>query len=171
MTAFMCGATGGTGVPCPEPGVPCWDACALDGSDCGVWEPVFRPEPHGDLQEGPSPVRAKACGDCAYKPGSPERRANDGDLPRGFDLNRPFHCHDGMPALRGWTYPGLDYSLWAGGLPSMQDGFLIGSYDYQPVQRNGRGWQADGRPLVVCAGWAAHVDSVRRAQAERRERL
>lgn len=155
----MCVSGGGSGLPCPD-GEPCWDACALDGSDCAVWEPVYWPTPITDseqLQAGPELRRRLACGDCAYRPGSPERRDAGGGLPDSFDPLRPFHCHDGMPALVGWTHPGLGVSLLARELPSMKDGFLIGSYDYQPFSRNGRGWQYDGQPLVVCAGWAAHA--------------
>lgn len=150
-----------TGLPCPDPdGIPCWEACAADGTDCAVWEPIYWPEPTRDpaeLQHGPEPRRPLACGDCAYRPDSPERRDNDGALPATFDPSRPFHCHDGMPALVGWTHPGVGWSVLASTMPTMQDGFLIGSYDYSPHQHGGRGWQHDGQPLVVCAGWAAHA--------------
>lgn len=160
---MACG--GGSGLPCPDPdGVPCWEACAVDGSDCAVWEAIYWPEPTKDparLQAGPEPKMPTACGDCAYRPQSPERQDNGGDLPVTFDPLRPFHCHVGMPALVGWSHPGLgDVCLLASSLPTMQDGFLIGSYDYEPHHVGGRGFQADGRPLVVCAGWAAHAARV-----------
>lgn len=161
----MCGYGGGTGIPCPER-IPCWDACAADGSDCAEWEPRFWPPAEmDDLQEGPEVVRPRACGDCAYRPGSPERRANDGDLPDGFNPNRPFYCHDGMSALRGYTHRTLGVSVLVSSLPSMQDGFLIGSLDYDVVRATDRprGWKADGSPLTVCAGWWAHAQ---RARAE-----
>lgn len=159
----MCSG-GGSGLPCPDPGVPCWEACKVDGTDCAVWEPIYWPEPTREparLQAGPEPKRPLACGDCAYRPGSPERQANGGALPETFDPLRPFHCHDGMPALVGWTHTAVgDVCLLASSLPTMQDGFLIGSYDYRPHHVGGRGYQADGRPLVVCAGWAAHAARV-----------
>jgi hypothetical protein len=146
-----------TGIPCPDE-TPCWDACAPDGSDCAAWEPIYWPEPTEDaLQHGPEPLRARSCTDCAYRPGSPERRDNDGGLPESFDPLRPFHCHDGMPGLVGWAHPNLNACILARMLPSAQDGFLTGPTDYRPILHGPRGWRADGRPLVVCAGWAAHA--------------
>lgn len=155
---------GGTGIPCPDPANPCWEACALDGQDCAMWEAVYWPEPERDaLQVGPENVAPRACGDCAYRPGSPERRENDGDLPLGFDPEKPFYCHTGMSALVGYTHAELGVSMLVSALPSMQDGFLIGSLDYSVVQDpdRRRGWMADGRPLVVCGGWWAHARKAR----------
>lgn len=126
------------GAPGP---VPCCYASILDSENCTCWRAVIAPYPTRALQAGPSPVRSRRCGDCAYRQDSPERTERDGDsLP--YVPGQTFYCHDGLPKAWAWVHP---------------DGTvrLAGVDDYQPVMQAGRVWQADGRPAVVCAGWAS----------------
>lgn len=145
------------GLPCPDPEVPCCDGGVYsDGEACTRWEAILRPEPaEQGGQAGPSPLRRLLCHDCAYRPDSPERTASDGDLPDSY-LDRPFYCHDGMPRAVGYTHPDLP------GLCLRADAFESLSGDYQPLIVGGRPVRADGRPGIICAGWAA-VTGVRRA--------
>jgi hypothetical protein len=123
---------------------------SLLGQACTCWRDVIAPHPARDVQAGPSPVREGRCGDCAYRHDSPERTALEGDtLPYNRDVT--FYCHDGMPKTIAHVHPSGVVEL------PMGD-------DYQPVIRVGRAWQADGRPAIVCAGWAAED---RRYQATR----
>ncbi|MFE7747072.1 hypothetical protein [Nocardia sp. NPDC057455] len=126
----------------PPGDVPCCLASVLDPTDCTCWRRVVAPHPTTQVQAGPSPVRGRRCGDCAYRPDSPERQANDGDRPR-FVPEHVFYCHDGLPKTVAWVHPS--------GAVRMADE----DDDYAPIIWSGRVWQADGRPALVCAGWAA----------------
>jgi hypothetical protein len=84
------------------------------------------------------------CGDCAYRPGSPERKH---DFEEEALLALPlegqmFWCHDGMRKIIRWEHP---------------DGRTIAPTgdDYDPPIINGAPFRADGRVGVLCAGWAA----------------
>jgi len=123
----------------------CYGAAVYDGERCTCWESVVEPEPTQDVQEGPMPVNAQRCGDCAYRRDSPERQLRDGDgmpyVPGGV-----FLCHVGMPKVVRIEHP-------CGETRDVPPG--VENDDYRPVERGYRAWQADGRPAVVCAGWAA----------------
>lgn len=123
----------------------CYGAAFTDGEKCTCWTAELEPTPSTDVQEGPMPVNTARCGDCAYRRDSPERQMRGGDqMP--FMADGIFLCHIGMPRAVAFTHscgerretpPGTRYD------------------DYRPIERDGRAWQADGRPAVVCAGWAA----------------
>lgn len=86
-------------------------------------------------------ARRKACHDCAYRAGSPERQAAGGDLP-GYSRHQPFFCHQGLAKVARWEHP-------SGAVRTP-----LGD-DYQPVTHLDTIWLADGRPGEYCAGWAA----------------
>lgn len=145
---------GGDGsLPPPDADVPCCMASA-HGRACSCWTAVLRPEPHDEPQEGPSAVRSGMCGDCAYRPGSPERPTREDDPPSTL-RERPFYCHDGMPRAVGYEHPDLP------GVTLRADAFDSLSGDYQPLMKPGRAFQADGSPALLCAGWAAFTRSRR----------
>lgn len=52
-------------------------------------------DPCGDAERAPRPpgVMRAPCGDCAFRPGSPELEANGAQLPD----EEPFYCHQGLP--------------------------------------------------------------------------
>ena len=118
---------------------------------CLCWEPEF------DLEQQP-PTRLVAsvddvatqprmCGDCAYRPGSPERSLSfmEEEL---FDLASTgrdvFFCHQGIRRPVRWRHP---------------DGRVVDGSpaDYQPLIVKGMLYQADGTPAMVCAGYSARV--------------
>lgn len=136
--------SGPSNIPAPDKVVPCcWASAETDGAECTCWVAVLDVEPTTDVQEGPPLARRRMCGDCAYRPGSPERQELGGDEP-WYGLEQPFFCHTGMPRAVAYQHPTLPEPV-----PAPDDG------DYRPYIRDGRPWQADGRPAELCAGWAA----------------
>lgn len=124
----------------PTPDSLCCYAAAVYGDRCDCWRPVIAPHPTQHIEHGPMPVQPTRCGDCAYRRDSPERQELDGD-PMPYTPGRVFLCHTGMPKVTHWVHP---------------SGFVIetDSDDYKPIMLDVRAWQADGRPAIVCAGWA-----------------
>jgi hypothetical protein len=59
-------------------------------------------DPVGPAVRAPRPpgVMPKPCGDCAYRPGSPEREAPGQTLPK----DEPFFCHRGLPVTAAGAY-------------------------------------------------------------------
>jgi hypothetical protein len=122
---------------------------ALDGpSGCTCWRPVY------DLdQQTPDTtlipeVRATMCGDCAYRPNSPEKSgdpaaAADGEKLRALVADGvPFWCHVGIRRPTHWAHPS--------GATTPGD-----PLDYSPPQRGSTPFKADGTPADLCGGWAA----------------
>ena len=140
----------------PDPGFPCCMAAIIDPTDCTCWRPMIVPHPTQAVQAGPAPVRRSRCGDCAYRRDSRERREMEGDPPH-FYPDHTFYCHAGLPRVWAWVHPSGAVRL----TPRHPD-----TDDYRPILRNGTVWQADGRPGIVCAGWAAD----KRAYEERPNR-
>jgi hypothetical protein len=167
--SFLCG---GTTAPTadgewPDTGLdaPCCEDSAYDGpGSCICWQPVYdlEQQPINDeiarmLDAGVLPVtRPLMCGDCAYRPGSPEKSgdetfAGDADfLDQLAADEKPFWCHQGIRVPVTWRHPsGMEIPGHAGG--------------YDPPIRKGVPYQADGQPAHLCAGW----DARRRALAAR----
>lgn len=130
-----------------EQGVPCcWGTASGRGSDCTCWTPVFdvEQEPpqliasHHDATAAPD-----LCGDCAFRPGSPERATSwERETLFGLaDRGEPFWCHRGMRQPVRWEHP---------------DGRVIdgSSDDWKPAIVDAIPYQADGTPAVLCGGWA-----------------
>ncbi len=124
------------------------------GDTC--WEPVYDLEQQPLQPIGPDgiTVRGGMCGDCAYRPGSPERdnplmEETLMELPLRGDM---FFCHEGMRRPAKWRHPdGREVA----GNPA----------DYQPPFDDlRRPYRADGQVGLICAGWAA---CGRRIQNER----
>jgi hypothetical protein len=125
----------------------CWGEVVGGARACLCWQPVFDveqapPQPAGDVAG--LPVRERMCGDCAYRPGSPERAEGYAEecllaLPADGEL---FFCHSGMRRPTHWEHP---------------DGRTVpaSDADYQPPVVGGVPYRADGRPGLLCAGWAA----------------
>lgn len=135
----------------------CWGDIARGPEHCACWvpewnadqaEPILPPDP---ADFGPRPAM---CGDCAFKPGSAERR-DQWMADALYDLAasaKPFYCHDGMRRPVRWRHP---------------DGRVIDGSpdDWQPPNVNGVPFRLDGRPGLLCAGWAV---AMRRAKADAR---
>jgi len=123
----------------------CYGAAFTDGERCTCWTAIVEPKPTMDLQEGPMPVNRHRCHDCAYRLDSPERQQRDGDT-MPYQPGGIFICHTGLPKSVRFVHPCGEVRE----VPAGTD-----NDDYRPVERGDRAWQADGRPAVVCAGWAA----------------
>jgi hypothetical protein len=114
---------------------------------CTCWQPVYAVEqapPRPPADPGDLQVQEGMCGDCAFRPGSPER----GDewmaeaLYAAAAGGIPFWCHQGMRRPDHWLHP---------------DGRRVegSSDDWQPPIVNRIPYRADGAPGLLCAGWAA----------------
>jgi hypothetical protein len=129
--------------------VGCCTGEMMNGASyCTCWVPVFDLEQSPELippGDGEIQVREGGlCGDCAYRPGSPEL-ADDymAETLRELPLRgETFWCHDGMRRAIRWEHP---------------DGRVVeaGYGDYQPPMLANRPHRADGRVGALCAGWAA----------------
>lgn len=138
----MCGGRGNSVQLLPRDNliqyVVCCAGAAMGGArGCTCWEPVY------DLQQFPPDTsiehetRTVMCGDCAYRPDSPER---EGDPYALLDLPS-FWCHKGIRRPKEWRHP--DGRVRAGD-PA----------DYQPPIVGEVPYRADGRPAAQCGGWA-----------------
>jgi hypothetical protein len=117
-----------------------WDRCTC-------WTPVFDTE-----QAIPQVITDRAelvaadtlCGDCAYRPGSPEREDTytRETLYSLASRDQAFYCHRGMRRPVAYEHP---------------DGRRVESSgdDWTPAIVDSVPYQADGTPGVLCAGWAA----------------
>lgn len=122
-------------VPC------CWSSMQDGPSACSCWEPVYdlpQSTPHTHVEPE---TRRKACPDCAFRKGSPERER--GDELEGLPN---FWCHQGIRRPVAWRHPD-------GRVRPVPD--AVNSPDYQPPLVDGVPYKADGRPADRCAGHAA----------------
>lgn len=121
--------------------VPCCAGSAFNGPGaCTCWDPVYDrvQEP---IVEGPPETRRQMCADCAFRKDSPERVA--GMEPEAL---ASFWCHQGVRRAIAYVHPD-------GRRREVVD--VAGTpMDYQPVQRPGLIFRADGQPGQRCAGWA-----------------
>lgn len=160
--SIICG--GGPSAPTadgqwPDTGLdePCCESSAYDGpGDCTCWKPIYdlEQQPINEevarmLDAGVRPVtRDLMCGDCAYRPDSPEKRG-DGTYRGGADFlddlaatDQPFWCHQGLRLPIKWRHPcGMEIP----GHPGA----------YAPPIIAGVPYQASGEPAQLCAGWDA----------------
>lgn len=161
--AMACGATGNGGAlayarehpdlaTADDATLGCCYGAVLNGLEgCTCWVPVYDIDQDDPIAVDDSrhviAVRPEMCGDCAYRPRSPERSdpLTAGellDLPATGD---PFWCHQGMRRPQAWTHPTAGIRI--DGSPS----------DYQPPLRGPVPYRADGTPGELCRGWAALV--------------
>jgi hypothetical protein len=138
---------------------PCCTGMADGGMlYCTCWTVVYDVEQQSPdaalglaigLGKQDAPQRDRMCGDCAYRPDSPEKSASPAYRDGPDELERlarddRFWCHDGMRQPKAWLHP-----------PSRVRLDAVGAGDYQPPVVAGVPWRADGRPGLLCAGWAA----------------
>ncbi len=131
--------------------VCCAGAAMFGVHRCTCWEPVYdlEQQPLEGDGEPPTeiPTRAKCCHDCAYRNGSPEKEAGDGEWLDDLAAmpGREFWCHQGVRRVVAFRHPdGRE-------LPA-------GEGDYRPPQGPRERpviWKADGTVGERCAGWAA----------------
>lgn len=143
-------------LPDPSPdGVPCCDGYAYLGyQHCTCWEQVYeghQAEPRRDAEQVVRP--GGMCTDCAFRPGSPERRdsrhavCDSGDLMRVVhNREETFACHDGLRRGIGWRHPNGMFIPY-----QAADGVVA----YCPPIEGRRAYKLDGSPAFHCAGLAA----------------
>lgn len=126
----------------------CCDGEMIKGAEyCNCWVPEYDLEQADPIPPADGEIQVREgglCGDCAYRPGSPEQ-ADEwlAETLRDLPLSgQTFWCHDGMRRPTVWRHP---------------DGRTVpGSpEDYQPPMVDGRPHRADGHVGALCAGWAA----------------
>jgi hypothetical protein len=147
----------------------CCPAARAEGmTSCTCWQPVYDVDQVTPSLEtvcalalGQTELRVRdgMCGDCAYRPDSPEKTGSPDFQGSPAELDRRaresrFFCHDGFRQPIAWRHPyGLRIAT-----P------LCG--DYQPPFYDGIPYQADGQPGLLCAGWSARRKALL-ARAER----
>jgi len=120
----------------------CCLAAAEDGpAACTCWTPIFDARQRKPRTRIEPETRPKACEDCAYRQGSPERG-------RGEELEglANFWCHQGLRRPAAWRHPD-------GRVRPVPE--YPTSPDYQPPIVDGVPYRTDGRPADRCGGWAA----------------
>lgn len=141
--------TGDAGLYC------CYGSAEYGPDRCTCWTPVYdvvQQRPRTDLSSGAMPAM---CGDCAFRPNSPERTgaenvAGDWETLQGYVTGgQPFWCHDGFRLPVAWFHP-----------PSLTWHLVVEDVAYTPpIQRDEHGistpYRHDGRPGDLCAGWTA----------------
>jgi hypothetical protein len=121
----------------------CCLAAAEDGAAfCTCWRPEYDMEQQKPQADVEPETRTQMCGDCAYRPDSPERRDDPYAL---LDLPN-FWCHRGIRRPARWRHP--DGRVRPGD-PA----------DYEPPIVNGIPYRADGLPAARCGGWAQAVSA------------
>ena len=132
----------------PDLGLNCCYGVSMRGA-CSCWRPVYDAPEQADPVDGAPTVRPGGmCGDCAYRPGSPEKtgdphhRGDATELEMLAEDGRPFYCHDGMRRIVKWVHPsGAEVP----GHPA----------DYAPPIVGAVPHRTDGTPAFLCAGWNA----------------
>lgn len=133
---------GNAEVPC------CMAAVNLGHQWCTCWEPVFDVEQAAPVTELTPGCQPTMCGDCAYRPKSPERQGDPDAASHTDDLmhlvvtGTAFWCHEGIRRPTHWRHPS---GATVPGAPN----------DYKPEIVNRVPYQADGTPALLCGGWAA----------------
>lgn len=153
----MCTYLDDTPADLPDTGGWCCEGSVIMGAAyCTCWEEVYdldqaEPDPLAVrlLAAGVEPsARRTRCADCAYRPGSPERRSEEG---AGHDADSleeiaagggRFFCHEGMRRVIQVRHP---LGLVAAANPGA----------YRPPGVDGVPYRADGQPGLLCAGWVA----------------
>ena len=148
-------------------GYCCSGAVFHGPAHCSCWEPVFDLEQQPIDEEkrrwlaaGLTPsTRDGMCGDCAYRPNSPEKTGAP-----GYAANSPdelddvarasmFFCHDGMRRPLYWVHKPTGKTH--PGSPA----------NYTPPFVDGIPYRADGTPGLLCAGWSARCRALLAADA------
>lgn len=130
----------------------CMGAVMRGPAGCTCWVPVYDREQEPP-RPGPVEIRPTPCADCAFRVDSPERTGTggaqtQGDLDEIVANGERFFCHDGMRLALGYAHP-------SGMSITPEEG------DYSPAIEGGIVFRADGRPALLCAGWAARAGAPR----------
>ena len=113
---------------------------------CACWEPVYDVDDALPMLSERPAVRTVMCGDCAFRPDSPERNgdprygnSSPEELEEIVAGDAPFYCHKGMRRIVRFVHP-------TGAVYVPPTGF-------DPQIYNGGAYKANGRPADLCAGF------------------
>ena len=134
--------------PDAEPVYCCMGEVDDGPAGCTCWRPEYdthQADPVPPASVDDLEVQRRKCTDCAYRPGSRERSDEDTaeELLGHAYAGRPFFCHTECRRPDRWRHP---------------DGRVIANpdpADYRPPVQDGIPYRLDGRPSLICAGWAA----------------
>lgn len=136
----------------------CMGAIHDGPSACTCWVPVFNAEQQPPDEETahllaagikPSVRPGGMCGNCAYRPDSPEKTGDpnyhgDADQLEAWAANGDrFWCHDGLLTVTEWVHEPSGTRI-----PAT-------TQTYTPPQRDGVPYRTDGNAGYLCAGWDA----------------
>lgn len=137
--------------PAVDDALCCMGAAVYGPERCTCWRPEYdleQADPRPDTLAGAMP---RMCGDCAFRPGSPERTNSDGVVADAETLEacvttgQSFWCHNGLrrvvayvhePTGTRWEPPGADAA-------------------FTPPIIDGQPYKADGNRGDLCAGYVA----------------
>lgn len=135
----------------------CWGSAVYGPARCTCWEAVYdvdQTDPVLPVPDGSIEVRQARCGDCAFRRDSKERADewSEEELLGLAVAGTPFWCHDGMRRPKLYRHPVL------GDVRASGD-------DWRPPTVAGVPFRRDGRPGLLCAGWAQEVRRLERETA------
>lgn len=152
-------AIAGRELPDAGQGACCMGAAVYGPNGCTCWVRVH------DLDQAPPDTsiaptsRPTMCGDCAFRPDSPERTGAENAAHDADDLDilvqgdAQFWCHQGMRLVTAQRHP-------SGAVKEQPAGERLA---YDPPIVDGVPYKADGTPGDLCAGQAAHRRAAARA--------
>lgn len=141
----------GVSFPVVDDGMCCYQAAENGPDYCTCWRELYT------LEQAPirrdlipqSMTPLAMCGDCAYRPGSPEKandehvRADADQLEQCVTSGEPFWCHTGMRRVIGYRHE-----------PTGQEILIDDPAAFRPaMDANNVPYQADGTPAHPCSGW------------------
>jgi hypothetical protein len=144
------GLYGAIKMPDPVRGACCAGSAVKGPQYCTCWVHEYDQEQQ-EPRPGEPGRRPAMCGDCAYRPASPEHAGDQrfqGDarfLQEIVAKGQKFWCHQGMRRVARLVHP-------SGAVVDLTEtGHTV---DYQPPITGGVPYKADGSPGELCAGWA-----------------
>ena len=131
-------------------GEPCCYGYAIHGPGrCTCWRPVHD-LPQRKVKPAKPAVRARCCGDCAFRPDSPERNGVEGyqnnsqaEIDALVQGSATFFCHQGTRRIIAYEHEPTGATIDA---PPA---------DYDPPIMNNVPYKANGKPQDICAGLCA----------------
>jgi hypothetical protein len=150
MIGHFCGLSASAlDLPDAGQGMCCMGAAVYGPERCTCWHNEYDRE-QAPMRPADSDCQPRPCGDCAYRPGSPERAGAEhvsGDqdsLDQLVATGQPFYCHQGMRRVVAVVHGPTGTRVERG--PDAYE---------PPFGDDGRPYQADGQPALLCGGWAA----------------
>jgi len=132
-------------LPAAGDGMCCMGAAVYGPERCTCWTEELDRERSEHVFAGPVQIRPTMCHDCAFRHDSPERTGDprySGDIERIAASDHTFFCHEGMAKVKAYHHDQSDVTV----LPKGDA--------YRPHHSGETPLQADGRPAMMCCGYA-----------------